>query len=129
MVGSPRRVGWGGTSGKTRRGCLFTILVAAFAAYYGADWGQQYIKYWRLKEEMFTQATMAAGIDDATIQRRVVRKVDELQIPAEAKRNLRIRRRARPREIVITTTYDVPLKRPFMGPLIWTFRPAARQAL
>lgn len=99
-------------SGKSRAGCLLTLLIMIVVGYYGFGIGEVYYKYWRLKDEMRAQARLAPGIDDDTIRRRLQRKVEELELPEEARR-LRIRRTARPREITITTTYQDTLELPF----------------
>jgi hypothetical protein len=116
-----------GEAGKSRAGCLLTLLVVILVTYYGFGIGQVYYRYWRLKDEMRTQARLAPGIDDDTIRRRLQHKVEELELPEEARR-LRIRRTARPREINITTTYQDTLNLPFYRyPLTLTIE--ARQPL
>ncbi len=116
-----------GDAGKSRAGCLLTLLLLILVAYYGFGIGQVYYKYWRLKDEMRTQARLAPGIDDDTIRRRLQRKVEELQLPEEARR-LRIRRTVRPREISISTTYQDTLHLPLYRYPV-TLTPEARQPL
>ena len=99
--------------GKTRLGCLFSLLVAATVAYYGVDIGTMFFKRWQLIEEMKAQAGFAPSIDDAAIQRRIHRKIETLDLPNHARVNLRIRRSLRPREIVISTKYPVTFVLPF----------------
>jgi hypothetical protein len=112
----------------SRLGCLFTLLILATVVYYGVNVGAVYLRYYRLVDEMRTQAKVAPSIDDATIRRRVIRKIDALNIPAEARRELDIRRSLRPREIRIHTTYRDTLELPFYKYLV-TLTPEARQAL
>jgi hypothetical protein len=100
-------------SGKTRLGCLFTLLLVATAGYYGADIGAVFFDRWQLIEEMKAQAGFAPSIDDAAIQRRLHRKMEELELPRHARSNLRIRRTLRPREIAISTKYAVTFLLPF----------------
>jgi len=114
--------------GMTRLGCLFTLLILATAIYYGVNVGAVYLRYYRLVDEMRTQAKVAPSIDDATIRRRVIRKIDALNISAEARRELDIRRSLRPREIRIQTTYRDTLELPFYKYVV-TLKPEARQAL
>jgi hypothetical protein len=125
----PRASWWHGRSGKVKLGCLFQIVLIAGLAYYGSDWGKAYYKYWSVKEAMRSQAIQATGIDDATIHRRILVKIEALGLPAEAKSNIRINRQNRPREIVISTSYVVFLRIPFRGPLERTLNPKARYAL
>ena len=124
-----RNAWWSNRSGKSRLGCLFQLVLFAGVGYYGFDWGKVYFKYWSIREAMRSQASMASGRDDATIHRRILVKIDNLGLPAEAKSNIRIRRRNRPREIVISTSYVVTLRIPFREPLERTLNPEARQPL
>jgi len=78
---------------------------------------------------MHSQADLAAGLDDATIRRRILLKITALHLPNEAKSNLSIRRSARPREIIIATSYVAQFRIPLRPPLERTLNPTARQAL
>ena len=109
-----RRSGrWSDNHGKVRLGCLFTLLLLALGMYYGIPAGSMYLRYWRLHQEMKTQARLAPSIDDVTILRRIRRKVEELGLP-EAAKEVSIRRTLRPREIVIKTSYEETLELPFV---------------
>ena len=99
--------------GKTRLGCLFSLLIAATVGYYGVDMGSILFDRWQMIEEMKAQAGFAPSIDDAAIQRRIHRKIEDLGLPNHARLNLRIRRTMRPREIVISTKYPVTIVLPF----------------
>lgn len=99
--------------GKTRLGCLFSLLIAATVAYYGVDLGAILFDRWQLIEEMKAQAGFAPSIDNGAIERRLYRKIEDLDLPNHARVNLRIRRMLRPREIVISTKYPVTLVLPF----------------
>lgn len=125
MVASTR---WRDRAGKSRLGCLFTLLVLVFLGYYGVQAGQVYLRYYRLKDEMQSQARLAPSIDDVTIQRRLIRKVQEIGLPDAARSNLRIRRLARPREIRISTEYREVLELPFYAYTL-TLKPSAREPL
>jgi len=102
------------TRGKTRLGCLFTLLIVAAVAYYGVGLGTTLLVRWQLMQEMKAQAGYAPSIDDVAIRRRLERKIGNLGLPAHARSNLRIRRTLRPREIIISTSYEVTLVLPFM---------------
>ncbi len=95
--------------GKSRLGCIFTLFLIAAGIYVGIPIGSTYLKYWRLEQEMRTQARVAPSIDDVTIVRRVRRKIDELGLPEEAKQ-ISVRRTLRPPRIVIKTSYDVTIE-------------------
>jgi hypothetical protein len=99
--------------GKTRLGCLFSLMIAATVGYYGVDVGDILFKRWQLIEEMKAQAGFATNIDDVAIRRRLVRKIESLGIPNAARSNLRIQRTYRPREIIISTAYEVTFILPF----------------
>ena len=99
--------------GRRRLGCLFTLLILATLGYYGLDPGNMLFKSWQLEQEMKAQAGFAPSIDNAAIRRRLLRKIQSLELPDEARANLRIRRTFRPREIVITTEFEVTIVLPF----------------
>jgi hypothetical protein len=114
--------------GAGRRGCLFSILLLAFVAYFGANFGGQYMTYWRFKDAMREEAARAAGSSEQEIRRRLVVKTQDLGLPEEARSSLRVRRSTRPREIRIEAEYEVVLELPFYS-YVHTFRPRARQPL
>ncbi|MCH8939370.1 MAG: hypothetical protein IH966_08090, partial [Gemmatimonadetes bacterium] len=99
--------------GATRTGCLFLVLVVVAVVYFGLPIGGMYIRYYRMENEMRTQARFAPSIDNGTIQRRLLQTVDALGLPLEASRRLRIVRTRRPREIVISTTWEETIVLPF----------------
>ena len=98
--------------GASSTGCLFSLLIFVGALYYGVNIGEVYFRYYRLLDEIETQARLASALDDGTIQRRLQAAVQEIGLP-EAAANVRIVRRGSPREIQISTQYsetvDLPL--------------------
>ncbi len=126
MVTRPSRL-WRHKGGGSKRGCLVTLVVLAVAVYYGIGIGGHYFRYFRLLDEMRTQARLATNVDNATIQRRLLTRIEELDLPPEARR-ISIRRTARPREIVIKTSYPVSFELPFYV-YVHTFNPEARAPL
>ncbi len=100
--------------GKTRLGCLFTLMILTVIGYYGVDLGTIFLKRWQLKDEMQVQAGFAPSIDDAAVRRRLARKIETLELPDAARSNLRIRRTMQPREITISTAYEVTFVLPFV---------------
>ena len=114
-------------SGKSRVGCLLSILVLVLVGYTAANVGTVYYRYWRLLDTMKQQARMAPGLTDDVILRRILNTVQDLELPDEARR-VRIQRLARPREIRITTSYPDTLVFPLNTRPI-TVRLEARQPL
>ncbi len=121
----PRRVL--GKRGVTRTGCLFSILLLMALTYFGLPVAGMYIRYYRMKNEMQTQARFAPSIDDGTIRRRLLQTIDNLGLPMEA-RQLRIRRINRPREIIISTTWQETIILPFYT-RVQRFRPQVRERM
>jgi hypothetical protein len=113
--------------GKIKLGCLLTLAMLAAAVYLTIANVRTYIDYWAMKDEMRVQAQFANNLDDASIRRRLRAKADELQLPAEARR-ITIRRRTRPREIVIATEWQVSIKL-LVTSVPLTFSPEVRQQL
>ena len=113
--------------GAGRTGCLLTLLVVVAVAYFGMPIAGIYVRYYRFKNEMQTQARFAPSINDDTIRRRLFLSIDELGIPDTAKR-LRIRRTSRPREIQISTDWPETIVLPFYSWVI-TLRPEVRERL
>jgi hypothetical protein len=114
--------------GVGRTGCLVWLLVIAAVAYFAVEVGTVYFRYWRLLDEMKTQAQFAPSLTDETIRRRILTKIEELQLPAEARRGLVIRRTVRPREIRIFTTYQETVELPFFTRVL-TLNPDVRERL
>ena len=105
-----RRPGMGGAS---TIGCLVSLLIFAGALYYGVPIGEVFLGYYQLRDEMESQARLAPSLNDATIRRRLLIKVDELDLPSEATR-FKIVRTDRPRQIVIETEYNKTVSLPLM---------------
>jgi hypothetical protein len=116
-----------GRAGKVKWGCLASLALAAVAVWYSIPIGKTYLTYFSMKDEMKVQANFAVNIDDDTIRRRLRAKVDELNLPTEARR-ISIRRRSRPREVVISTSWADTLNLPFYR-LPITFKPEVRAGL
>ncbi len=121
----PRRVL--GERGVTRTGCLFSILLLMAMTYFGLPVAGMYVRFYRMKNEMQTQARFAPSIDDGTIQRRLLQTIDDLGLPVAARR-LRIRRSARPREIIISTSWEETIILPFYT-RVQRFAPQVRERM
>lgn len=113
--------------GASRIGCLFIVLILAVGGYYAVNIGGVYWRYVQMKDAMQAEARLAPSISDDVIRRRLQSKAEELGLPREAQR-FTIRRRARPREIEISTQWQQVIELPFV-PRILTFRPRVRALL
>jgi hypothetical protein len=115
--------------GASSSGCLLSLLIFVAVLYYGVHIGEVYFRYYRLLDEMQTQSRLAPGLDDGTIQRRIQAAIEEIGIPDSAgTRQLRIRRSASPREIVIETYYSEFVSLPLFNHT-FSFHPRATQPL
>ena len=119
--------GWRSRRGASKLGCLITLAVLAVVVYYGIGIGGHYYRYLRLLDEMKTQARLATNVDNATIRNRLLARIEQLQLPDDARR-LTIRRILRPRSITISASYQVAFEFPFHIHT-HTFTPQARAPL
>jgi hypothetical protein len=115
------------TRGASSTGCLFSLLVFVAALYYGVNVGEVFFRYYRLLDEMDSQARIASGLDNGTIARRIAAAVQEIGIPDSAARVV-VRRTLAPREIAITTDYSETVDLPFFKHT-FAFHPKATQPL
>ncbi len=113
--------------GVTRTGCLFTVLMLVATVYFGLPIAGMYIRYYRMENEMQTQARFAPNLSDDTIRRRLLQTIDELGLPPEAKR-FTIRRITRPREIIIRASWEETITLPFYS-RVQTFAPEVRERM
>ena len=115
------------TRGASSTGCLFSLLVFVGALYYGMNVGEVFFRYYRLLDEMDSQARIAAGLDNGTIARRIAAAVLEIGIPDSAAQVV-VRRTLTPREITITTNYSETVNLPFFNHT-FVFHPKSTQPL
>ncbi len=114
-----------GRAGKGSGGCLFTLLIFGVVVWLGLPIAQVYIKQYSFEEEMRSQARLGPGLTDAVIRRRLLDKVDELSLPPEAAKNLKIKRTAgREKHITIDSEYSVTVRNPVFTHT-FVFRPHA----
>jgi hypothetical protein len=123
MVKRPPR----GRRGATSTGCLVSLLFLVGALYYGVNIGELFFRYYRLLDEMQTEAQLAPSLDDGTIRRRIQAAAQDIGLPPEAQQ-IRIVRRASPREIVIETEYSESVDLPLFNHT-FNFHPKATQPL
>ncbi|MBI1723151.1 MAG: hypothetical protein HYR48_04510 [Gemmatimonadetes bacterium] len=122
---------WGPETGKTRIGCLFSLFLFVSAIYYGIQYFEVYFRYYRMQDEVKTQAQFAPTLSDDVIRRRLVARADTLGLPLGT-RQWDIRRSANPREILIHAEYDdsVAIELPGYTKVIrFHFTPGARVPL
>lgn len=124
VTGEPRRAS---ARGASSLGCLVSLLIFVAALYYGVNIGEVFFRYYRLLDEMDSQARIAAGLDNGTIARRIAAAVQEIGVPESAARVV-VRRTVSPREITITTDYSETVDLPFFKHT-FAFHPKATQPL
>ena len=113
--------------GASSTGCLFSLLIFSAFLYYGVHIGEVYFRYYRLLDEMDSQARLAPGLDNGTIQRRIAATVQDIGLPDSAGRVV-IRRSMSPREITIETDYSETVELPFFLHT-FAFHPRSTQPL
>jgi len=91
--------------GASSAGCLLSLLIFVAVLYYGVNIGEVYFRYYRLLDEMQSQARVAAALDNGTIQRRIASAIQEIGLPDDASNKLQITRSLTPREIIIESDY------------------------
>jgi len=115
--------------GASSFGCLLSLLIFVAALYYAVNIGEVFFRYYRLLDEMETEAHLAAGLDDGTIRRRIQAAVEEIGLPDSAgNRQLQVYRSSSPREIVIETRYSEIVSLPFFNHS-FSFHPRTAQPL
>lgn len=81
-------------SGRSTLGCLLTLLIVVAAGYFGVNFGEVYLRYYRFRDSMEQNAHFAAHFDDAAIRNNLKFAADTLNLPPEA-RSIQIYRRER----------------------------------
>ena len=115
--------------GASSFGCLMSLLIFVAALYYAVNIGEVFFRYYRLLDEMETEAHLAAGLDDGTIRRRIQAAIEEIGLPDSAgNRQLQVYRSSSPREIVIETRYSEIVSLPFFNHS-FSFQPRTAQPL
>jgi hypothetical protein len=108
-------------------GFLLTLAALGGGVYYGIEPARGYVKYYRMKEAMQAQAHFAANATDADIRRQLQARAKALGLPPDAQR-FTIRRRGRPREVIVSTSWTDTLALPFYA-VPFTYRPEVRAPL
>ena len=117
----------GSRRGSSTSGSLISLLIFVAAVYYGIHFGEPWLRYYQLVDEMRVSARLAPTLSDGVIQRRLEAKADELGLPEEAHK-FQISRSGKPRKITITTTYTETVVVPLFSHT-FTFTPTAEEPL
>ncbi len=113
--------------GSSTSGCLISLLLFVAMVYYGIHLGEPWMRYYELVDEMRVSARLAPTLSDAVIRRRLEQKVDELTLPADAKK-FQITRSGNPRKITITTQYSETVTVPLLTHTFY-FTPTTEEPL
>ena len=117
--------------GKSRLGCLLTILVLGLAAYAGKNVGEVYLRYYRVRDYVREQADFAPALTDDVIRRRLVDFSDSLGLDL-GPRDWLVHRTWSPKEITIAAQYEDSIVIQLWGlRKVWKvqFKPNAHAAL
>lgn len=95
-----------GRAGRSRLGCLFTLLLLAAAAYIGINLGSIYFRAYAFEDRIRQSARFADQLADSVIRRQLTFSADSLGLPPQA-HNLNIVRIGR--TIVISSSYSETL--------------------
>ena len=97
--------------GRTNFGCLFAILLAVTAGYFGRNIGEPYLRYYRFLDGMKQEARFSARFTDDDIQKRLAALADSLGLP-EAAGRVRVRRASN--RIFLSSTYYERVEMPLV---------------
>ena len=117
-----------GLRGASSTGCLISLLVFVAVLYYGVHIGEVFFRYYRLLDEMQSQARIAGALDDGTIRRRIQAAAQEIGVPDSAGDLVVVSRTASPREIRIQTHYSETVHLPLFTHT-FNFSPKAAEPL
>lgn len=100
------------------------LVVFGAALHYGLAVGRIYLRYARFDDALRTAAASASERSDEAIRASLLRTIDSLALPAEA-RQLWIHRSGAPNRIQLEAWYDERLTFPFGRFVDLTFHPKA----
>ncbi|HZH40435.1 MAG TPA: hypothetical protein VFD85_05470 [Gemmatimonadales bacterium] len=89
-----------------------SLLIFVAALYYGVHIGEVFFRYYRLVDEMDSQARFGTAIDNGTIRRRLEAAIQDIGLPSDAADALVITRTGDPRKIHIETRYTERVQLP-----------------
>ena len=111
--------------GGSSLGCLLSLAVFVAALYYGIHIGEVYLRYYRLLDAMRFQASIAPGLKDDVIERRLMATADSLLGHSPP---IRIVRGGNPLRITIQTEYEERVELPLFQHT-FVLRPVAEAPL
>lgn len=106
--------------GESSLGCLIPLLILAVAAYFAADFGAAYFRYYRFKDAMGNEARFASTVTDQQITSRLSALADTLELPVGAELITIIRG---PTTVTISSDYDEVIKLPLKKEHVLHFHP------
>ncbi len=115
-----------GRRGASSLGCLLPLLILAVGAYFAADFGAAYFRYYRFKDAMGQEARFASTVTDQQITGRLSALADSMQLPPGAEL-VTISRG--PTIITIESDYDEIIKLPMKKERVIHFHPLVMSRL
>lgn len=106
--------------GGSRLGCLVPLLILAVGAYFAADFGAAYFRYYRFKDAMGQEARFASTATDQQITTRLSALADSLLLPPGAELITIIRSQS---IVTISSDYDEIIRLPFKKERVIHFHP------
>jgi hypothetical protein len=76
----------GARRGASSLGCLFSLLIAAAALYFGVHVGEAYWRFYEFQDDMQQEARFASHNANETIINHLRASADSLELPADAQR-------------------------------------------
>ena len=98
-------------AGRTKFGCLVSLLLVVTIAYFVINVGEPYLRYYRFLDGMKQEARFSARFSDEEIQQRLAALADSLGLP-EAAGRVRVRRASN--RISISTSYYERVEMPLI---------------
>jgi hypothetical protein len=112
--------------GASTLGCLLPLLILAVGAYFAADFGAAYFRYYRFKDAMGQEARFASTVTDQQITGHLSALADSLQLPPGAEL---ITVRRGPTIITIESDYDEIIRLPMKKERVIHFHPLVMSRL
>lgn len=97
--------------GRTKFGCLLSLLLVVTAVYFAFNVGEPYVRYYRFLDGMKQEARFSARFSDEEIQQRLAALADSLGLP-EAAGRVRVRRASN--RISISSSYYERVEMPLI---------------
>ena len=100
-----------GRRGRLSLGCLFSLLLATAALYFGVNIGEVYWRFYRYEDAMRQEVRFAHLRNDRAIEQRLISVAESLGLP-DAARQLAIQRDPRARRIAVGADYSERVELP-----------------